>query len=361
MRQLREPGVGYPVWIGSGSEPAGALNTLATGRDVMVLSDRNVAPHHLDNLCQGLDSAVRIEKLVLPAGEDSKSLTGFSRVLDTLIDAAFHRDALLVALGGGVIGDLGGYAAACYQRGIDWVAVPTTLLAQVDAAIGGKTAINHAQGKNLIGAFHDPLAVWADPSRLDSLATREYRSGIAEVIKYGLGLDGDFFAWLEENAEALDGRRSDVLTTAIETSARTKLKVVAADRTERGSRALLNLGHTLGHALETALGHGTWLHGEAVAVGLLVAAELSARRGTLERGSVSRLRALLQAFNLPVKFPADVDHDTLAHALELDKKILSGRLRFIGLEALGKAAVWSDVEQGEFFAAVNAAQEAGAG
>ena len=260
-----------------------------------------------------------------------------------------------------VLGDLVGYAAACYQRGIDWVAVTTTVLAQVDAAIGGKTAINHAQGKNLIGAFHDPLAVWADPSRLGSLAAREYRSGLAEVVKYGLGLDGDFFAWLEANAEALDGRRPEALSFAIEASARTKLRVVAADRLERGSRALLNLGHTLGHALETALGHGTWLHGEAVAVGLLVAAELSARRGTLERSAVSRLRDLLRAFNLPVQFPAGVDNDALAHALELDKKILSGRLRFIGLEAVGKAAVWDDVGHSEFFAAVDAAQEAGGG
>ncbi len=361
MKELRETGVGYPVWIGNGPDVAGALDALVAGRDVLVLSDRNVASHHLDGLCSGLAHAGRLEKLVLPAGEDTKSLTGFSRVLDTLIDAAFHRDAVLVALGGGMIGDLGGYAAACYQRGIDWIAVPTTLLAQVDAAIGGKTAINHTQGKNLIGAFHDPLVVWADPSRLDTLASREYRSGLAEVVKYGLGLDGDFFVWLEENAEALDGRQPEVLSTAIETSARTKLKIVAADRMERGSRVLLNLGHTLGHALETALGHGTWLHGEAVAVGLLVAAELSARRGALERGIVPRLRELLQAFNLPVTFPEGVDQDALAHALELDKKILSGRLRFIGLEALGKAVVWDDVEQDEFFAAVNAAQEADAG
>lgn len=361
MKELREAGVGYPVWIGNGPEQAEALDFLAKGRDVLVLSDRNVAPHHLDGLCQGLANAGRLERLVLPAGEGTKSLTGFSRVLDTLADAAFHRDALLVALGGGMIGDLGGYAAACYQRGIDWIAVPTTLLAQVDAAIGGKTAINHAQGKNLIGAFHDPLAVWADPSRLDSLAAREYRSGVAEVVKYGLGLDDDFFAWLESNAEALDDRQQDILAAAIEASIRAKLKVVAADRTERGRRTLLNLGHTLGHALETALGHGTWLHGEAVAVGLLVAAELSARRGALERDVVARLRTLLRAFNLPVQFPASVDNDVLAQALELDKKILSGRLRFIGLEGLGKAVVWDDVERDEFFAAVNAAQEAGNG
>ncbi len=361
MKELREPGVGYPVWVGSGPEAAEALDTLARGRDVLVLSDRNVAPHHLDGCCGQLANAGRLETLVLPAGEGTKSMTGFSRVLDTLVDAAFHRDALLVALGGGMIGDLGGYAAACYQRGIDWVAVPTTLLAQVDAAIGGKTAINHAQGKNLIGAFHNPLAVWADPSRLGTLAPREYRSGLAEVVKYGLGLDGDFFAWLEANAEALDQRRPEALAAAIEASARTKLRVVAADRTERGSRVLLNLGHTLGHALETALGHGAWLHGEAVGVGLLVAAELSARRDALERSVVARLRNLLRTFNLPVQVPAAVDNEVLAHALELDKKILSGRLRFIGLEALGKATVWDDVGRDELFAAVDAAQQASAG
>lgn len=361
MKELRESGVGYPVWVGTGPEPAGALDTLVKGRDVLVLSDRNVAPYHLDGFCGHLVNAGRLETLVVPAGEDTKSMAGFARILDTLVDAAFHRDALLVALGGGMIGDLGGYAAACYQRGIDWVAVPTTLLSQVDASIGGKTAINHAQGKNLIGAFHDPLVVWADPARLDTLAAREYRSGLAEVVKYGLGLDGAFFAWLEANAEALDERRPDVLAYAIEVSARTKLRVVAADRMERGNRVLLNLGHTLGHALETALGHGAWLHGEAVGVGLLVAGELSARRGALEQDVVSRLRGLLKAFKLPVRFPAGVDKDVLAHALELDKKILSGRLRFIGLEALGKAAVWDDVERGELFAAIDAAQEAGAG
>lgn len=358
MRELNENGIGYSVWIGTGDGPESALGGLAQNRDVLLLSDSNVAPFYLEDLVGMLSGAARVETLVLPAGEDSKSLNGFSRVLDALVDGTFHRDALLVALGGGVIGDLGGYAAASYQRGIDWVAVPTTLLAQVDAAIGGKTAINHPRGKNLIGAFHDPQAVWADPARLDTLPVREYRSGLAEVVKYGLGLDTDFFGWLEDNRDGLEERHKSVLTDALETSVRTKMRLVADDRLERGNRALLNLGHTLGHALETALGHGTWLHGEAVAVGMVAAAELSARRGCLESGLVDRLRSLLQAFRLPVHIPESVDHDSLAHALALDKKILSGRLRFIGLEGLGNAVVWNDVTREELFSALDVLQQA---
>lgn len=356
MKILTEVGVGYPVWVG-GAEAAGPLAALCTDRDVLVLSDENVAPQHLERLCAQLGQASRVERLVLPAGEHSKSMAGLERVLDALIAAAFHRDALLVALGGGVIGDLGGFAAACYQRGIDWIAVPTTLLAQVDAAIGGKTAINHPRGKNLVGAFHDPRAVWADPARLETLPEREYRSGLGEVIKYGLGFDARFFGWLEQHAEALLTRREPALSTAIETGARIKLEVVAADRTEQGHRALLNLGHTLGHALETALGYGTWLHGEAVAVGLVAAAELSAARGRLQAGEVARVRGLLQAFDLPVRIPSAVKDVALDAALALDKKIVSGRLRFIGLNAVGEADIWTDVSQGELRAAIKAVRE----
>lgn len=356
MKQLTESGIGYPVWVG-GTEGAGPLAELCERRDVLVLSDENVAPHHLQSLCSRLDRALRVERLVLPAGEQSKSLAGLERVLDTLVAGAFHRDAVLVALGGGVIGDLGGFAAACYQRGIDWIVVPTTLLAQVDAAIGGKTAINHPRGKNLIGAFHDPLAVWSDPARLSSLPEREYRSGLGEVVKYGLGFDSRFLGWLEENAGALGERDEAALGTAIETGARIKLEVVAADRTEQGRRALLNLGHTLGHALETALEHGTWLHGEAVAVGLVAAAELSARRGILQARDVDRLRSLLVAFGLPIGIPPGVDDMALGEALALDKKIVSGKLRFIGLEALGEAAIWTDVGRDELQAAIGAVRE----
>lgn len=353
MKEIRECGVGYPVWIG-GDGTMATLSPLVEGRDVLVLSDANVAPLHMDALCADLAAAGRVEPLVLPAGEATKTLDGFARVMDTLVDGAFHRDAVVVALGGGVIGDLAGFAAACYQRGIDWIGVPTTLLAQVDAAVGGKTAINHERGKNLIGAFHDPVGVWADPHRLQTLPAREYRAGMAEVVKYGLGLDATFFAWLESRAEELGARREDELATAIETSVRAKLRIVAADRLEQGQRALLNLGHTLGHALETALGHGTWLHGEAVAVGMLAAAELSLRRGRLEASSVDRLRELLRRFGLPVAFPAEAGDAALKRALALDKKVLAGRLRFIGLEGPGRAAVWDDVGEAEVFEVVHA-------
>lgn len=356
MKRLTETGVDYPVWVG-GTEAAEPLAALCGQRDVFVLSDENVAPHHLQSLRSQLGQALRVGQLVLPPGEQSKTMAGLERVLDTLIAGAFHRDAVLVALGGGVICDLGGFAAACYQRGIDWIAVPTTLLAQVDAAIGGKTAVNHSRGKNLIGAFHDPLAVWSDPARLNTLPEREYRSGLGEVIKYGLGFDARFFDWLEENAEALNARHEEVLATAIETGARIKLGIVAADRTEQGRRALLNLGHTLGHALETALEHGTWLHGEAVAVGLVAAAELSARRGRLQAGDVARMRHLIEAFGLPVSVPSSVTDAALEEVLSLDKKIVSGTLRFIGLDALGEADIWTDVGRDELQAAISAVRE----
>ncbi|MGH8127183.1 MAG: 3-dehydroquinate synthase [Gammaproteobacteria bacterium] len=356
MKTLTEAGVGYPVWVG-GAEAAESLAALCSDRDVLMLSDENVAPHYLQPLCAQLGTPSRVERLVLPAGEHSKSMAGLGQVLDALIAGAFHRDAVLVALGGGVIGDLGGFAAACYQRSIDWIAVPTTLLAQVDAAIGGKTAINHARGKNLIGAFHDPLAVWADPARLNTLPEREYRSGLGEVVKYALGFDAQFFDWLECHADELLAREEPALSTAIETGARIKLEVVAADRTEQGRRALLNLGHTLGHALETALGHGAWLHGEAVAVGLVAAAELSAGRGCLQADEVTRVRGLLQAFGLPISIPSTVQDTALDAALALDKKIVSGQLRFIGLTALGEATIWPDVKHRELEEAISAVRE----
>ncbi|MGH8270922.1 MAG: 3-dehydroquinate synthase, partial [Gammaproteobacteria bacterium] len=272
------------------------------------------------------------------------------------VAGGFHRDAIVVALGGGVIGDLAGFVAACYQRGVDWIAVPTTLLAQVDAALGGKTAVNHPAAKNLVGAFHDPLAVWMEPARLATLPAREYRAGLGEVVKYGLGFDAAFFAWLETNAAALLARDDTALAETIPRCVRLKLNVVAADRTERGARALLNLGHTVGHALETALGHGAWLHGEAVAVGLLAAAELSAARGVIERDIPGRLRRLLSALELPTAIPPEADDAALAAALALDKKIAAGRLRFIGLAGLGHAEIWSDVDESEIARAVAAAR-----
>lgn len=352
IETLQAPGVGYPVFLG----PAGArVAGLVAGRDVLVVSDENVAAYHLPGVREQLATAARCRSLILPAGEMHKTLAGFQTVVDTLAHETFHRDAVLVALGGGVVGDLGGFAAACYQRGIDWIAVPTTLLAQVDAAIGGKTGVNHPRGKNLIGAFHDPLAVWADPAHLVTLPPREFRAGLAEVVKYGLGLDAGFFAWLEAHAQALACGTDSAVREAVRRSVQLKLGVVAEDRTERGRRALLNLGHTVGHALETALGHGAWLHGEAVAVGLVAATALAAARGTVETALPARVRALLQCFSLPVALPADLDRAALAEALAIDKKIAAGRLRFIGLRALGAAEIWDDVAAQELAAALDAA------
>lgn len=344
---LSVPGVAYPMFIGTDADVTERLSALVAGRDLLLVTDENVAPHHLGSARAVFSAAARSETLVLPAGEGEKSLAGFERITDALVAGGFHRDAVVVALGGGVVCDLAGFAAACYQRGIDWIAVPTTLLAQVDAALGGKTAINHAAGKNLIGAFHDPLAVWAEPARLATLPAREYRAGLGEVAKYGLGFDADFFAWLEANAAALATREEAALAETIPRCARLKLEAVAADRAERGARALLNLGHTLGHALETALGHGTWLHGEAVAAGLVAAAELSAARGRIGPEVAARLRRLLQALGLPTAIPPEASDEALFAALALDKKIAAGRLRFIGLAGLGRAEIWNDVSRAE--------------
>ncbi len=353
---LELAGAGYPILVG-GDEMAPRVGRYVAERDVLVVTDENVAVHYLRDVCKHLGAAARLRQLILPAGEEHKAAAAFHRVLDVLVDNAFHRDAVVVALGGGVISDLAGFAAACYQRGIDWIAVPTTLLAQVDAAIGGKTAINHPRGKNLIGAFHDPLVVWANPATLGTLPEREYCAGLSEVVKYGLGLDAEFLGALEADAEALLRREAVAVTRAVERCARLKLQIVVADRTERGRRALLNLGHTVGHALETATGHGAWLHGEAVSVGLVAAAELSAGRGLLAAEAVTRLRDLLRALGLPVSLPPKVSEQALREALALDKKILGGKLRFIGLRDLGCAEIWNDVAESELFRAIRAVRK----
>ncbi len=357
---LKAAGIGYPVVVGDDGEARERLAALVAGRDLLFVTDENVAPLYLQPVMAAFPGASRAEPLILPAGEGEKSLAGFERVTDALVARGFHRDALVIALGGGVVSDLAGFAAACYQRGVGWIAVPTTLLAQVDAALGGKTAINHSRGKNLIGAFHDPLAVWIVPARLATLPTREYRAGLGEVVKYGLGFDAELFSWLEANAAALVAREEKALADLIPRCARIKLEVVAADRTERGGRARLNLGHTLGHAIETALGHGTWLHGEAVAVGLVAAAELAAARGTIGDEVVSRLRFLLRAFELPTVIPPEATDEALLAALALDKKIAAGRLRFIGLTALGGTEIRDDVEYAEIERVISALREAGA-
>jgi 3-dehydroquinate synthase len=264
--------------------------------------------------------------------------------MDDLLAHRFARDCTLVALGGGVIGDITGFAAACYQRGVGFIQVPTTLLAQVDSSVGGKTGINHTRGKNMIGAFHQPRAVIADTDTLTSLPDRELCAGIAEVIKYGLIRDPEFFSWLETNITRLRARDPHALTYAIERSCRNKAAVVAEDELEAGQRALLNLGHTFGHAIETGVGYGAWLHGEAVAVGMYMAADLSARLGWFEEISVQRIRSLIVAAGLPVAPPAEMGPERFRELMAVDKKVRDGRLRLVLLKGIGKAVVTADFE-----------------
>ena len=255
------------------------------------------------------------------------------------------RDATIVALGGGVIGDLAGFAAACWMRGIAFVQIPTTLLAMVDSSVGGKTAVNLPQGKNLVGAFHQPRAVVIDTSTLATLPDRELRSGIAEVVKYAAIADVEFFAWLEANADALLARDAQALAHAIAVSCRQKAGVVARDETEQGERALLNFGHTFGHALEAVAGYGQLLHGEAIAIGMCLAAKLSATRNLAPREDFDRLRGLLQTFGLPTEVPGGVDFDAVVAAMRLDKKNVSGRLRLILWRGVGRAEIVGDVAE----------------
>ena len=332
----------YPIHIGSGLLTCqSAFADAIGGDDVLIVSDDNVAAHYLAPLTATL-APWHVESLVLPAGEEQKTLLTFAKIIDRLADGSFHRDATVVALGGGVIGDLAGFAAACYQRGIAFIQVPTTLLAQVDASVGGKTAVNHRTGKNLIGAFHQPRAVVADVCCLDTLDTRQYRSGLAEVVKYGVGLDAEFFSWLESNMAALVDREADVLTETVMRCCATKAAIVVEDEFESGRRALLNLGHTFGHAIEVASGYGECLHGEAVAVGLVMAARLSVEMGLLDIESAERVSSLLRSAGLPVTAPA-ISVARMEELMGMDKKVAAGRRRFVVLDGLGKARLTDEV------------------
>ena len=328
----------YPILVGPGlRKDAAVLDEAVAARDVLVVSNTTVAPLYLADLQRGLGGR-RVGSLLLPDGEQYKTLDSLSRVLDALVERRYNRDAAVVALGGGVVGDLAGFAAACYQRGVDFVQVPTTLLAQVDSAVGGKTGVNHPGGKNLIGAFHQPRAVIADTDTLRTLPPRELRGGLAEVIKYGLLGDAAFLGWLEANLEALLQLEPAALTHAIRRCCELKAEIVAEDEREHGRRALLNLGHTFGHAIETAAGYGEWLHGEAVAVGMVMAADLSRRLGWLADADVERVRTLLVRAGLPVDAPAIGAGRALA-LMGMDKKVQAGRIRLVLMRRLGEAVV----------------------
>ncbi|MDR3389207.1 MAG: 3-dehydroquinate synthase [Rudaea sp.] len=336
----------YPIWIGAGAlADAPRWRALLPGRHVLVVSNETIAPLYLARVTAGLHDAT-VSTLILPDGEAYKTLESAQRIFAALADLKASRDASIIALGGGVIGDLAGFAAACWMRGIAFVQMPTTVLAMVDSAVGGKTGVNLAQGKNLVGAFHQPSAVVIDTDTLATLPLRELRSGFAEVVKYGALGDAEFFAWLEQNADALIAREPAALAQAIATSCRHKAAIVARDETEQGERALLNFGHTFAHALETASGYGTLMHGEAVAIGMVIAARLSARLQRAPIADAERLTALLGRFGLPTAIPAGIDADALIALMRLDKKNLSGRLRLILWRGIGRAEIVPDVDAG---------------
>ena len=333
----------YPIRIGRGllDDPA-ALAALVTGRHALVVTDANVAPHYLARVQAAL-SGKTTGTVVLPAGEQEKTLARFGDVMAALAALGASRDATVVALGGGVVGDLAGFAAACWMRGVRFVQLPTTLLAMVDSSVGGKTAVDLPQGKNLVGAFHQPAAVLADVATLDTLPPRELRAGLAEVVKYGAIGDAAFFGWLEEHAEALLARDPDALAHAIATSCAHKAGIVARDETEQGERMLLNFGHTFGHAIETQQGYGGLLHGEAIAVGMVLAARLSADLGRAPWSDTARLAALLGRLELPVELPPGLSGDALLARMRLDKKAVSGAVRLILWNGLGQAEVVNGV------------------
>ena len=333
----------YPIHVGRGLLDDRALVAgLAPGRHVLLVSDANVAPHYLARV-QAAFGERPVRVVVLPPGEQEKTLARFTGLMAELAALGASRDATVVALGGGVVGDLAGFAAACWMRGVRFVQLPTTLLAMVDSSVGGKTAVDLPEGKNLVGAFHQPAAVVADLATLDTLPERELRAGLAEVVKYGAIGDPDFFAWLERHAEDLLAREPVALAHAIATSCAHKAGIVARDETEQGERMLLNFGHTFGHAIETEQGYGGLLHGEAVAVGMVLAARLSADLGRAPWPDAARLAALLERLGLPVALPEGLSADALVARMALDKKAVSGRVRLVLWTGLGRADVVADV------------------
>lgn len=333
----------YPILIGSGllGRPEHLL-PLIRGRQVLVVTNETIAPLYLQKVLESLQSLDKVDAIELPDGEAFKTLETVNRVFDALLQKRHDRSTTIVALGGGVVGDMSGFAAACYQRGVDFIQVPTTLLSQVDSSVGGKTGVNHPLGKNMIGAFYQPQLVLIDIDTLGTLPDRELSAGLAEVIKYGMICDADFFHWLEKNIERLLARDPEALAYAVERSCRDKAAVVAEDERESGRRAILNFGHTFGHAIEAVQGYGNWLHGEAVAAGMVMAAELSQLRGMVSDAVVSRLRALLSKANLPQQSPSDMAVDDYLRAMSVDKKVQNGNLRLVLLEALGDAQIFAD-------------------
>ena len=335
----------YPIFIGDGlMQLSKLLTSHIHGQQVLVVTNETVAPLYLEDLLENL-SAYSVETVVLPDGEMYKNIEQLNTIFNALLTKKYNRTATLVALGGGVVGDMTGFAAACYQRGVNFLQIPTTLLAQVDSSVGGKTAVNHKLGKNMIGAFYQPQCVIIDTSLLSTLPDRQFKSGLAEVIKYGLISDPDFFDWIEKNITKLLERDPAALCFAIEKSCANKAKIVARDERENDVRATLNLGHTFGHAIETFYSYEGWLHGEAVAVGMVMAAELSEHMGWIQKNDVNRIKKLLILCGLPVCPPKEISSKVFLELMSVDKKVLDGSLRLVLLQSIGEAVVASDINQ----------------
>lgn len=351
------PDHAYPVYLGRGLlRDKSRLQAHLGDGEILIVSNETVGPLYLDTLAHALDGR-RCETLLLPDGEQYKTVDTWQRILDRLVEIRARRDAQLIALGGGVVGDITGFAAACYMRGVRFLQAPTTLLSQVDASVGGKTGVNHERGKNLIGAFHQPAAVFIDSATLDTLPAREFNAGLAEVIKYGVIGDEPFFEWLEQNADAVARRDEESLDYLIERAVRNKAVIVRKDEKEAGVRALLNLGHTFGHALESETAYRRFLHGEAVAIGMVTAARLSERRGLCERGSAGRIAELLRRFDLPVAIPQDLPPEGISNALALDKKAVASGLRLVLMNAVGDAVIDASSRHEDIVSALNDSRE----
>ncbi len=344
----------YPIFIGMDlvANPE-LVSPYVAGQQVLIVSNTTVAPLYLEKVKQTF-SAYQCEVVILPDGEEYKNLQVLNQIFDALLEKRFERRSTLVALGGGVVGDMTGFAAACYQRGVPFIQIPTTLLAQVDSSVGGKTGVNHPLGKNMIGAFYQPQCVIADTDTLSTLEDRQISAGIAEIIKYGLIRDLEFLQWLEANMDKLLGRDPTALAFAIERSCINKAEVVAADEKEGGVRATLNFGHTFGHAIETATGYGKWLHGEAVGTGMLMAADLSERMGMLSKDDVQRVDNLIDHAQLPTRAPANMDYKTFMKYMSVDKKVEAGAIRFVLLKALGEAIITADYDEKRLEATIEA-------
>jgi len=334
----------YPIYIGSDLlAEADLLTRHIHGQSALVVTNSTVEPLYLAAIQQSLDGAgIRHDRVILEDGEQYKTLDAVTRIIDVLLENRHDRRTTVIALGGGVVGDIGGFAASVYQRGVNFIQIPTTLLSQVDSSVGGKTGVNHPLGKNMIGAFYQPRCVIADINTFSTLPPRELAAGLAEVIKYGLIYDAGFFSWLEANIDGLLQLDAELMAEAVLVSCETKARVVEQDERESGIRAILNLGHTFGHAIETVMGYGNWLHGEAVAAGMMMAIDLSIREGLVDESLRARSIDLLSRAGLPVSPPDSISVEQYLDVMAIDKKTLDGNIRLVLLRALGEAFVTAD-------------------